>query len=466
MRKRFFAATACLVVGVGVPAATLHFAALFGLVPDHGPGRAIAYVKDVLELVHENYVDPAAVGYDDLAHSAIDGMVDSLDPHSEFLEAKDNQDLEEDLSGQFGGVGIQVEVRGGKITVVNPMPGTPAERAGIRRGDEVVSIGGRAVSSAAAMDDVVDQLRGKPHTFVSLGVYRPSAGRRLSFRLERENINVDSVTNVHVVDRDIGYVLITEFSENTGQQFSDALGGLLKRNIDSLIIDLRNNPGGLLDSAVEVAEPFFRKGELIVYTQGRKPSDREEFRSENEGDPLDLPVAVLINEDTASAAEIVTGALKDTGRAVIVGERSFGKGTVQSIFKLRNGEGLRLTTAKYYTPSGISINDTGISPEVKVVMTSAEDDDLRLQAARPDITDPAEFKQEFGFEPIDDRQLDAAVAVLDGVDVLDSQAPRPPEPAKATPPVPAQPASARAAILPHHSNRPLRLSGAPRCDRG
>jgi len=169
---------------------------------------------------------------------------------------------------------------------------------------------------------------------------------------------------------------------------------------------------------VDVAEPFFRKGELIVYTQGRRPKDREDFRAETEGEPLTLPVAVLINAGSASAAEIVAGALKDTGRAVIVGERSFGKGSVQSIFKLKNGEGLRLTTARYYTPSGVTIHEKGIEPQIEVVMTPEEDDELRLQRNRSDLSDPKEFAARFGFTPIEDRQLQAAIEVLKGVNVL------------------------------------------------
>jgi carboxyl-terminal processing protease len=437
MRKRFLILGGGLVLGIGLPSAAITVGALFGLIPDRGLTRALGYVKEVVQMVHDNYVDPGAVGYDGLAHSAIHGLVESLDPHSEFLEAKDNQDLEEDLSGEFGGVGIQVEVHGGKIEVIECMPGTPAECAGLLRGDEIVSIDGRAVTAATSMDDVVNRLRGKPHTRVALGVYRPSAKRRIAFNLERQVIKVDSVTNVRVIDRDIGYVLITEFSEHTGDQFADALDKLLKKNIDSLIIDLRNNPGGLLDAAVEVAEPFFRKGELIVYTQGRKPSDREDYRAESDDPPLDLPVAVLINWGTASAAEIVTGALKDTGRAVVVGERSFGKGSVQSILKLDNGEALRLTTAKYYTPSGVSIHEKGIAPQVEVVLSADEDFKLSQQHDRPEVTDPKEFKALFGFEPIRDRQLEAAVDVLKGVELLDGQAeaaakarPAPPAPAK------------------------------------
>jgi carboxyl-terminal processing protease len=180
----------------------------------------------------------------------------------------------------------------------------------------------------------------------------------------------------------------------------------------------------LLDAAVDVAEPFFKKGELIVYTQGRKPADREDYKAEAEGAPLVMPVAILINSGSASAAEVVTGALKDTGRAVVVGERSFGKGSVQSVFKLKNGEGLRITTAKYYTPSGVSIHEKGIAPHVEVVMSPEEDSKLRRQRGRPDITDTKEFKERFGFQPIEDRQLQAALDVLKGMKLLDERAVR------------------------------------------
>jgi len=221
-----------------------------------------------------------------------------------------------------------------------------------------------------------------------------------------------SVRGARIMDGTTGYLQIRDFSDHTGEQFDDALNGLLAKGIDSLVIDLRNNPGGLLDAAVDVAEPFFRKGKLIVYTQGRKPADRENYYSETDGEPLKLPVAVLINGETASAAEIVAGALKDSGSAVIVGERSYGKGSVQTIFKLRNGEGLRLTTAHYFTPSGALINAHGITPQVEVVMTPDEDEKLERQVSRPDITDPVEFRDRFEFSPVEDRQLEAALDVL------------------------------------------------------
>jgi carboxyl-terminal processing protease len=456
MRKSILTAAAGIAIGAGLPALVLPVGTIFGLWPNRDLARSSAYLHDVLQLVNENYVDAKAADYTDLTHSALHGMVESLDPHSEFMESKDNQELEEDLSGEFGGIGVQVEVRAGKIVVVEPMPGTPGDRAGIRRGDEITRIDGQAVTGSASMDDVVDKLRGRPKTTVALSLLRPSTGREFSLTLAREIIKVDSVTGVRVLDEDVGYILLTEFSEHTGEQFADAVDRLLKKNINGLIIDLRNNPGGLLDAAVEVAEPFFRKGEMIVYTQGRKPGDREDYRAEAEGEPLQIPIAVLINEDTASAAEIVTGALKDTGRAVIVGERSFGKGSVQSIFSLKNGEGLRLTTAKYYTPSGISINQKGIAPQVEVVMTADEDDKLRQQVSRPDLTDPKEFAERFGFAPIADRQLRAAVDVLKGVELIEEQA----MPAPAAGP-PAKHASAKTAgdAVRHLSGRPPRSAG-------
>jgi carboxyl-terminal processing protease len=222
------------------------------------------------------------------------------------------------------------------------------------------------------------------------------------------------VRGVRVLDDGIGYVQVTEFSEQTGTQFRHALADLLQAGINSLVIDLRNNPGGLLEAAVEVAEPFFGHGELMVYTQGRKPADREEFRCEVNGGPLGLPVAVLINAGSASAAEIVAGALKDAGRAVLVGERSFGKGSVQTVFKLENGEGLRLTTARYFTPSGAMIHERGITAHVEVVMTPDEDAKLAQQRSRSDITDPEEFRARFGFAPVADRQLETALAMLKG----------------------------------------------------
>jgi carboxyl-terminal processing protease len=412
MFKRILILLGAALAGFAACLAAIRVSGSWSLFPNRDLNRSSDYVREVLKIVNENYVDPSASGYDTLARLSIHGMVDGLDPHSEYLESKDNQELEEDLDGEFGGIGIEVESHNGAFAVIDPIAGSPGEKAGILRGDVIVSIEGKALERGLPMETVVTRLRGKPGTHVRVGLLRPSTGARMSLDLVREVIKVESVRGARVIDGTIGYVQVTEFSDHTGEQFIAALNTLLKAGIDSLVIDLRNNPGGLIDSAVEVAEPFFKKGELVVYTQGRKPGDRDDYVSEADGDPLSIPVAVLINADTASAAEIVTGALKDTGRAVIVGERSFGKGSVQSIFTLKSGEGLRLTTAHYFTPSGARIHGVGIAPQVEVVMSPEEDWKLSQQLARSDITDPGQFSERFGFAPIEDRQLEAALDVL------------------------------------------------------
>jgi carboxyl-terminal processing protease len=415
MFKRILTLATGALLGLTLTLAAMRVNAAWNLWPNRELNRSAGYVKDVMRLVNENYVDEKAVAFDELSRKALHGMIESLDPHSEFLEKKVNEMFEEDLTGEFGGIGVQVETRQNRIVVIAPLAGTPSERAGIRRGDEIVSIDGKPVEPNGSADSIVSRLRGKPKTRVMVGLFRPATQQTLNVTLVREIIQSISVREATMLEDGIGYVQVTDFSDHTAAQFRRALDGLLKQGINGLIIDLRNNPGGLLDAAVGVAEPFFRRRELIVYTKGRKPSDREEFRAQVDGPPIAVPIAVLINAGTASAAEIVTGALKDTGRAIVVGERSFGKGSVQSVFKLENGEGMRLTTARYYTPGGATIHERGITPHVEVVMTPEEDTKLARQRARADLTDPKAFAERFVFEPVVDRQLDTAVAMLKGV---------------------------------------------------
>jgi carboxyl-terminal processing protease len=231
----------------------------------------------------------------------------------------------------------------------------------------------------------------------------------------REIIRIESVRGVRVLGDGVGYVQLTEFTDHTGEQFRRALGGLLTQGVRGLVLDLRNNPGGVLEAAVEVAEPFFRRGERVVSIRGRSARDQEELLASAEGPPVSLPVVVLVNAGSASAAEIVAGALKDTGRAVVVGERTFGKGSVQTVFPLDGGEGVRLTTAHYLTPAGERIHERGVTPHVEVVMTPEEDARLARQRARPDLADAAAFRARFGEEPAADRQLEAALAMLEGL---------------------------------------------------
>ena len=409
--KRILSLTAGVALGVALTVSALRVATAWNFWPSRDLSRNTSYLRNVMRLVNENYVEQDSAEFDRLARSALHGM---LDAHSEFLEAKDNEEFEEELTGEFGGVGLQVETRRNRIVVIASLAGTPSERAGVRRGDEIVSIDGKPLEGSTNVDAIAGRLRGKPRTTVRMGVFRPVTKETLNLTLVREIIRIESVRNARLLDHGIGYVQLTEFSDHTAEQFEGAVAQLQAKGMQSLIIDLRNNPGGLLDAAVAVAEPFFRPGELIVYTRGRKPSEHEEFRSERSSPPLSLPVAVLINAGSASAAEVVTGALKDTGRAVVVGERSFGKGSVQSVFRLENGEGMRFTTARYYTPGGVSIHERGITPHVEVVMTPEEDTKLAWQRSRSDLAEPKEFKERFGFDPVDDRQLETAVAVLQG----------------------------------------------------
>jgi carboxyl-terminal processing protease len=309
---------------------------------------------------------------------------------------------------------MQVEERDGQIFVIAPIADTPAERAGMRHGDRLVKIDGKPIESPS-VGKTVRLVRGEPDTEVSITVFRASQNRMIDFKLKRERIRLDSVRNATMGPDGIGYLQITQFSERTGVEFAEALTSLEKRGLRALVIDLRNNPGGLLDAAVDVCDEFFEKDELIAYTQGRSAESRENFKAKGGHAKRAFPVAILVNGSTASAAEIVSGAMKDTRRAVIVGEKTFGKGSVQTVLELRNGEGLRLTTARYYTPSGITIHEKGIAPQVELEISADDDARIRLQQSRPDLGVPAEFSERFGFQPIEDVQLTAAEEVLTGV---------------------------------------------------
>jgi len=418
MLKRILTLSVGGLLGLLLAAVVLRTASSWGFLPNRDLNRAADYVKDVIDTVNQNYVGDDEASYEQLAREAIHGVVGSLDPHSEFLEAEDFRRLGDDLDGEFGGIGVQVEMRDGQMIVIAPIAGTPGERAGILRGDVIESVDGYSLKNGVPMDEAIERLRGKPNTSVQVGIFRPRLAKHVDLTLVREIIKVESVPEVKVLAGNLGYIQLVHFSSETGKEFKDALRKLIEAGVKGIILDMRNNPGGLLDAAVDVAEPFFDGGELVVYTQGRDPEQREDFRAGHMGLHVKLPVVVLINAGSASAAEVVTGALKDTLRAVVVGERSFGKGSVQTIFQLRNGEGMRLTTALYYTPSGVSIHKHGIEPHVEVVMTPEEDNKLRLQRARNDVDDPEMFEERFGFAPIKDRQLQAAIDVLNGVDLL------------------------------------------------
>ena len=388
--------------------------------PAHELDESSAYVREVLELVKRDYVDGETIEVDDMTAAALEGLLQSLDPHSDFMRARDYSHLREDIDSEFGGIGVQIEMRGNQVVVIAPIAGSPGERAGILRGDRVLEVDGESMRGRS-MEDVVGRMRGRPGSTVDVAFGREGYDEPIRVHIVREQIRVESVTNVNMIHPGIGYLRLTQFSEPTAEELRAALNTLSAQGMRALVLDLRNNPGGLLTSAAAVAEPFFTRGELMVYTQGRRTGDREEFRSENDDTPFEMPIAVLINAGSASAAEIVAGALKDTGKAVVIGERSFGKGSVQSIYRLRNGEAMRLTTGRYYTPSGVTVHERGVSPHVEVVMTPEEDFKVALQRARDDIDTPEDFEERFGFTPIEDRQLGAALGALQAKLLIDAR---------------------------------------------
>jgi carboxyl-terminal processing protease len=378
--------------------------------PDRERDRQVRYFKEVLQLVKENYVGDAPADYASLTRSALDGMVGSLDPHSQFLLADEYRETEDELANAFTGVGIQVEQRDDHVVIVAPIPGTPADRAGLQRGDRLVKIDGQTLVNPT-LDSTIRLVRGEPGSLVTLTVFRPAQNRQIDYPIRRERIKLESVRLVSMRPGRVGYLQITQFSERTGGEFREALESLEEQGMRALIIDLRNNPGGLLEAAIDVCSEFFDRDELIVYTQGRTPDTRESFYSTNGHAKRDYPVALLVNSASASAAEIVAGAMRDTRRAVIVGEKTFGKGSVQSVIELDHGEGLRLTTARYYTPGGTTIHERGIAPHVEVELSAEDEARIRVQQLRPDLAASAEE----GFEAIADVQLAAAEEVLTGV---------------------------------------------------
>jgi carboxyl-terminal processing protease len=384
------------------------------LFPSFEANRRANHIEDVLRIVSDNYVREVDASYDKLSDAALDGMLRSLDPHSDYMSQREFRDLQAETSQEFGGIGVQIEMRDGNLTVVAPIAGTPGERSGMMRGDMIVRIDDRLVESIS-MDDCLNLLRGWPGSQVNLVISRPRTGETFEKNIIREVITVDNVQDVQMLTGLIGYVRIIQFGERTGDEFEEALEALEEDGMQGLIIDLRDNPGGLLDAAVDVAEPFFERGELIVYTEGRERNSREEIKSRNDHARMELPMAVLVNSGSASASEIVAGALKDTKRAVIVGETSFGKGSVQTILPLRNNDAVRLTTALYYTPSGETIHGNGVEPHIPVTLSAVDDRKLTIQRNRMDDLSEEEFVEQFGFDPIPDRQLGAAMDALRGL---------------------------------------------------
>ncbi|HTY86978.1 MAG TPA: S41 family peptidase [Candidatus Acidoferrum sp.] len=391
---------------------------------------------DVLDKVRKQYVDGPDLTYRDLVYASLKGMVGSLDPHSEFMDAEDYQQLQNDTEGQFGGLGLFVTLRDNFVTVIAPMEDTPGFRAGILTGDRILRVDGRSVEKLS-LPDVVKLLRGKPGTQVTVTIERPASGLVKNYTLTRAVIKTDMVKDINgkklfpLGDDKIGYVRITEFGDRAGEELEGALDKLKAQGMRALILDLRWNPGGLLDEAVEVCGKFLPRGQLVVTTEGRDPAENAIHRVSGHGDEVNgMPVVVLVNLGTASAAEIVSGCLQDCTalgkcRAVILGGKTFGKGSVQSIFPLSDGSALKLTTAKYYTPSHKVIHQHGITPDIQVPMTEEQEAALLLKRAPAGLESLSETNR-LSLAHVPDVQLERAQDLLRDLlqcDALNDSAP-------------------------------------------
>ncbi len=316
---------------------------------------------DVIKIVKENYVEEPETKK--LIYGALNGMLHALDPFSAFFDPDQYKDFRTETEGAFGGVGIEIGMEKGRPIVISPIEGTPAFKAGVRPGDIIIEIDGEDTFQMSLLD-VVKRIRGKPGTEVELTIIRKGEGEPIKVKIERAIIKIESVKYTRI--EDIGYIKVVQFQENTSRELERAIVKLEEEGIRSLILDLRNNPGGLLSEAVNVADLFLEPDKLIVYTKGRGEEMRRYYSQRDALLPDNIRMVVLINKGSASASEIVTGALQDYHRAFIVGEKSFGKASVQNIIPLEDGSAIKLTVAYYYTPKGKLIHNKGIEPDIIV----------------------------------------------------------------------------------------------------
>lgn len=377
LKSRLMQASA-LVMGVAlIPAATSAISAV-----EADTHAEIAKFVNVFERVRTDYVED--VSDEDLIDGAIDGMLASLDPHSAYLDARDFENLRTQTDGAYGGLGLSVTMEDGAVKVIAPTRDTPADRAGIKAGDYITHLDGKLIYGGT-LDEAVDQMRGKPGTSIKLTIIREGRDKPFDVDVTRAIIDLKPV-NWEVKDN-VGIISISSFTADVGQDVSDAIAAITKklgRRPSGYVLDLRSNPGGLLDEAVAVSDVFLEKGQ-IVSQRGRHKGDIESYVARPGDDAAGLPVIVLIDAGSASASEIVAGALQDQRRALIMGERSFGKGSVQTLLPLSRTTALKLTTARYYTPSGKSVQEGGIDPDIKVPQLSDPDYATRMRFRESDL---------------------------------------------------------------------------------
>jgi len=398
---------------------------------DSGYAQISLFAK-AIQLIRQDYVDGSKVSYHDLIYAAMRGMLSSLDPHSGFMDPSDFKDMQDDTRSRFNGLGVEVSVKNGLLTVVTPMEGTPAAKAGIISGDEILKINGSSTEKMG-LQDAVNALRGKPGQKVTLTILRPSTKELKDYTLERTEIKVQSVKSSKLLDSEltgqfkIGYVRLVQFNEPTADELAKALDELQRQGMQALVLDLRNNPGGLLNSAVDVCAQFLPPGTKVVSTQGRASSQQHDYATSiTSRERPNFPLAVLVNEGSASGSEIVSGALKDLHRAILVGETTFGKGSVQNVMQLPDGSALRFTTAKYYTPGKQVIQGNGVTPNIRVPMTP-DQERLLFSIRSADNVKPEDEKVVIKTR---DPQMMRAIDALKGVMIYADQSAPKTEPVK------------------------------------
>jgi len=388
---------------------------LGGTSASKGVDRSATYEQlklftDVLTIIQNQYVDETEPR--EVIYGAVRGMLRALDPHSSFMDPESYREMQVETSGSFGGLGIEITIRDDQLTVVAPIEGTPAWRAGIQPGDRIVKIEGLATKDMN-LPDAVKKMRGPKGTKVTITIVREGTREPFDVALMREVIQVQSIRSQEI-EPGIGYIRVRQFQERTAPDLVASVEKFDKAGkLAGLIVDVRNNPGGLLSAAVEVSEEFLGDGKLIVYTEGRVRNQNMRFTAHARRAITEVPMVVLVNQGSASASEIVAGAIQDHGRGVVIGQQTFGKGSVQTIIPLADGSGLRLTTARYFTPKGRSIHGKGITPDI--VIDPPKDEVTATKPGTPPLSEAELMKR--------DVQLQRAIEILKASRILDKTKP-------------------------------------------
>ncbi|MBW6487292.1 MAG: S41 family peptidase [Syntrophobacterales bacterium] len=402
---------------------------------DRSTYKSLKTFNEVLDMVAKNYVEP--VSAEKLLQGAINGMIKSLDPHSSFMTEDMYKELEVETRGSFGGVGIEITLVKDVLTVVSPIEDTPAYKAGVKSADQIIKINGDSTKDITIME-AVKKLRGVKGTKVTITIMREGLAKPLDIELTRNIIVVKSIKS-KIYNGNIGYIRIASFQEHTGDDLLKTIKEIKAKTkpLSGIVIDMRNNPGGLLNQSIEVSDAFLKKG-VIVSTRGRSKNMESKATAKDSGDEPTCPIVVIVNEGTASAAEIVSGALQDNKRAIILGTQTFGKGSVQTVIPLEGGSALKLTTAKYYTPNGRSIQAEGITPDIAVKLIAKTEEkkdekepvenhsfrekDLKGHIKSPNEKTEKDAKSE-GEKKLEDsldndNQLKSAIDILKGLIIL------------------------------------------------